>query len=135
MSKFDPKEVENKIKKILGLPEDAVLTKEQILAAKAAFIASLPKREAAVHTVTPEYTKKLYSLKVGDKVIRMLAGVRALEVIVGEVTDTTIKVYNKDVPLHEGWTFSRITGAEIDDVIDSKMHLVGGGIISYLKLD
>jgi len=49
---------------------------------------------------------KFHSIKVGDTVIRMLAGVVPCQLMVTEVTDKTI--------VCGAWTFHRETGGEID---------------------
>ncbi len=48
----------------------------------------------------------LDSLKPGDVVTRMLAGVMPIELVVQSVSDTIIDC---------GWTFHKETGAEIDE--------------------
>lgn len=67
--------------------------------------------------VSPQRTIKLQTIKVGDRVRRLLAGTVRMELIVGEVTETTIKCMSADgaINLENGWTFSRQTGAEIDE--------------------
>lgn len=47
-------------------------------------------------------------IKVGDVVIRMLAGTIPMKLMVTEVTDTLIVTGG-------GWTFDRVYGAEVDD--------------------
>lgn len=48
-------------------------------------------------------------VKAGDVVTRMLAGIIPMKLNVSKVTDTIIDC---------GWTFDRITGAEIDEDLD-----------------
>lgn len=56
-------------------------------------------------------------IKVGDIVTRMLAGTIPMELKVTEVTDTLIAC--------GPWEFDRITGHEIDDMIDCLVsHLI-----------
>ena len=56
-------------------------------------------------------------MKVGDKLIRLLAGSIPLDVIVGKISDTEFKVGSADgaIGFEEGWTFDRKTGMEIDE--------------------
>ena len=55
--------------------------------------------------------------KKGDKVRRMLAGVKPLDLIISEVKD--------DLIICGWWTFDRDTGIEVDDDISCQVsHLV-----------
>lgn len=74
---------------------------------------------------------KIKDVKVGDKLIRLLGGKLEIPVIVGEVTDDTIKVGSEDgiIPWEEGWTFNRITGAEIDEELGWDGITVTGSFI------
>lgn len=70
-----------------------------------------------MHTdTTPVPGSNFEYLKVGDKVTRMLAGVVPMQLVVSHVTDTLVGCVSED-PRAVGaiWTFSRRTGAEIDD--------------------
>lgn len=68
----------------------------------------------------------LSDVKVGDRMIRLLGGVVPVEVIVGIVNETTFKVGSADgvISVEDGWTFSKKTGAEIDEDLgwDGETH-------------
>ena len=61
----------------------------------------------------------LSDIQVGDKLIRNLAGMD-MRVIVGQVTETQIKVGSDDrvIPWQIGWTFDRATCAEVDEDLE-----------------
>lgn len=61
-------------------------------------------------------------VKVGDTVIRMLAGLMEMEMLVTEVDDRLIHCSKDGV---NGWTFDRKTGVEEDE-------LLGWGVASML---
>jgi hypothetical protein len=66
--------------------------------------------------VSPQRQIKLQAIKVGDKVKRWIFGIQ-MELLVGEVSDSIIKCISLDgkITLKDGWVFSRLTGAEIDE--------------------
>ena len=76
----------------------------------------------------------LSSVKTGDTFIRMLAGVLAMEVIVGDIDDTHIWVGSIDGKVlptkEEGWQFRRDLGTEVDEDLGSDGK---NFVISYLK--
>lgn len=60
--------------------------------------------------------KKFDYVKVGDTVVRMLAG-RPMLLTATEITDDLIICGVPGQPEAEGWSFSKNNGAEIDDML------------------
>lgn len=71
-------------------------------------------------------------MKVGDTVIRVLAGVVEMPMVVRKVSDTQIEA-SPEGWTFENWTFDKSTGAEIDDLLEWGPNYGATG--SFLKLD
>lgn len=74
--------------------------------------------------------ERLKHVVVGDKVVRMLAGTIPMEMIVTAVDDDIITCSAVGSGI-DGWTFSRVTGGEIDESLGWNGIYTG----SFLKLN
>jgi len=74
------------------------------------FIKSIPEEQ-----MTPIHVKHTFwDVKVGDTVVRMLAGVVRMELVVTNVEERLIHVGDAATGVG-GWTFDRSTGIEVDE--------------------
>jgi len=60
-----------------------------------------------------------HDIRVGDVVVRMLAGEIPMELTVSAVRDDVFLCAVPGLPVDEGWTFDRTTGMEVDDELMS----------------